>query len=172
MPTAKNRLRAELGALNLVRQLVNETAATAAVSPAERLKNLIDADAADRRTTDELCATCRYSPDHLRLLFVAEFGVTPKQYRMRRRMAEAMAWIAGSRLSAKEIAGRLGFSQTLHFSAAFKAVHGMPPREAVRHFRGTGEPPPFRVTQAGLVQNPTTGATEAACGIRNRYKQV
>ena len=145
MPTAKNRLRAELGALNLVRQLVNETVATTGVSPAERLKNLIDADAADRRTTDELCAACRYSPDHLRLLFVNEFGITPKQYRMRRRMAEAMAWIAGSRLSAKEIAGRLGFSQTSHFSVAFKAVHGLPPREAARRFRGTGERPPPQV---------------------------
>ncbi len=146
MPTAKNRLRAELGTLNLIRQVVDETAATTGVPPAERLKNLIDADAANRRTTDELCAACHYSPDHLRHLFMTEFGVTPKQYRIRRRMAEAMEWIAGSCLSAKEIAGRLGFSQTSHFSAAFKAAHGMAPRAAIHRFRGTGEPPPLQAS--------------------------
>ncbi|MFA5205567.1 MAG: AraC family transcriptional regulator [Lentisphaeria bacterium] len=151
MPTAKNRLRAELGVLNLLRQLVDETPAATGVSPAEQLKNLIDADSAGRRTTDELCAACRYSPDHLRLLFTKEFGVTPKQYRMRRRMAEAMEWIAGSRLSAKEIAGRLGFAQSSHFSAAFRAAHGLPPREAIRRFRRTGEQPP-----------PPTGRREGA----------
>lgn len=138
MPTARNRLRAELGVLNLIRLMVDETTVAGAVSPAELLKNLIDADAAESRSTDELCADCGYSPDHLRILFVKAFGVTPKQYRIRRRMAEAMEWIAGSRLSTKEIAGRLGFLQQSHFSAAFRAVHGMSPRDAIRRFRGTG----------------------------------
>jgi len=156
MPTAKNRLRAELGVLNLFRLLVDETPAAAGRSPAEQLKNLIDADSAGRRTTDELCAACRYSPDHLRLLFTKEFGVTPKQYRMRRRMAEAMEWIAGSRLSAKEIAGRLGFLQTSHFSAAFRAAHGLAPREAIRRFRRTGEhpSPPTVRREAPAVTSP------------------
>lgn len=34
-----------------------------------------------------------------------------------------MEYIAGSRLSIKEISGRLGFAQLSHFSAAFKVVH-------------------------------------------------
>ncbi len=162
MPTAKNRLRAELGVLNLIRLLVDEPTAAAGLSPAEQLKNLIDADSAGRHTTDELCAACRYSPDHLRLLFTKEFGVTPKQYRMRRRMAEAMEWIAGSRLSAKEIAGRLGFSQTSHFSAAFKAAHGLPPREAVRRFRRTGGPPSSPSSPA-LRRRENAGSWPAGC---------
>ena len=137
MPTAKNRLRAELGVLNLLRHMMDETSGDGGVSPADRLKQLIDADPAESRTTDDLSAECGYSPDHLRILFVKAFGVTPKQYRIRRRMAEAMEWITGSRLSAKEIAGRLGFAQLSHFSAAFKTIHGMSPREAVRRFRRT-----------------------------------
>lgn len=138
MPTAKNRLRAELGVLNMLRHMVDENIATHGVSPAERLKNLIDADSTESRSVDALSSECGYSPDHLRILFTKEFGATPKQYRIRRRMAEAMEWIAGSRLSTKEIAGRLGFSQVSHFSAAFKAVHGKSPREAIRQFRATG----------------------------------
>ncbi len=141
MPTAMNRLRAELGVLNIIRQMMDGAPIAGGLSPASRLKNLIDADADGSHTTARLCAECGYSPDHLRILFTREFGVTPKQYRMRRRMAEAMEWIAGSPLSPKEIAGRLGFSQVSHFSAAFKAVYGIPPREAVRRFREGGGMP-------------------------------
>jgi AraC-like DNA-binding protein len=156
MPTATNRLRAELGTLNLIRYMLDAGVAPAGgVSPAGKLKNLIDADAAGARSMSALCAECGYSPDHLRLLFVKSFGATPKQYRIRRRMAEAMEWIAGSRLSAKEIAARLGFSQMSHFSAAFKAVHGMQPREAIRRFRGTGEP-----SSAAAVIAPTPETEE------------
>jgi AraC-like DNA-binding protein len=137
MPTPKNRLRVELGVLNILRHMVDETTSTIGISPSERLKNLIDADSSESRSLDELCAECGYSPDHLRLLFTKEFGSTPKQYRIRRRMAEAMEWITGSRLTTKEIAWRLGFSQVSHFSAAFKAMHGKSPREAIQKFRGT-----------------------------------
>lgn len=138
MPTARNRLRAELGVLNLIRHMVDGTAAVGGISLPERLKGLIDADVTGSRSMDALCRECGYSPDHLRILFMKAFGVTPKQYRVRRRMAEAMEWVAGSRLSTKEIAGRLGFLQVSHFSAAFRAMHGLSPREAIRRFRGTG----------------------------------
>lgn len=138
IPTTRNRLRTELGVLNMIRHIVDETTMLSGISPAERLKNLIDANADASRSTDELCAECGYSPDHLRILFIKAFGVTPKQYRIRWRMAEAMEWIAGSRFSAKEISGKLGFRQQSHFSAAFKAIHGMSPREAICRFRGSG----------------------------------
>lgn len=138
MPTPRNRMRVELGVRNMIRLMLDHGDVTVGASPAERLKTLIDGDMGESRSTDALCAECGYSPDHLRVLFVKAFGVTPKQYRMRRRMAEAMEWIAGSRLSAKEIAARLGFLQPSHFSAAFKAVHGLSPREAIGRFRGTG----------------------------------
>ena len=136
MPTAKNRLRAELGVLNMLRHMLDENTTTASLSPAGRLKNLIDSDLAETRSTNELSTECGYSPDHLRLLFIKEFGSTPKQYRIRRRMAEAMEWITGSRLTTKEIAWKLGFSQMSHFSAAFKDSHGQTPSEAIRRFRG------------------------------------
>jgi AraC-like DNA-binding protein len=149
-PTAKNCLRAKMGVLNMIRLLMDETTPTGSLSPEERLRNLIDADPSESRSLDELCAECGYSPDHLRILFVKAFGATPKQYRIRHRMAEAMGWITGSRLSTKEIAARLGFAQASHFSASFKAAHGMQPREAIRRFRGTGgqSTPPASPTSA------------------------
>jgi len=146
MPTARNRLRAELGVLNMLRHMLDENKTTTSISPAGRLKNLIDNDLTETHSTDALSAQCGYSPDHLRLLFTKEFGTTPKQYRIRRRMAEAMEWITGSHLTTKEIAWRLGFSQMSHFSAAFKATHGQTPSDAIRRFRGTKEPRPLQPT--------------------------
>jgi AraC-like DNA-binding protein len=144
MPTARNRLHAEIGVLNMIRYMAEESAPAVVLSPAGRLKSLIDADPAGARSMKALCAECGYSPDYLRLLFMKEFGVTPKPYRIRRRMAEAMEWITGSGLSVKEMAWRLGFSQVSHFSAVFKAVHGMSPREAMCRFRGPeGRAPPL-----------------------------
>ncbi len=137
MPTAKNRLRVELGVFNMLRYLMDETTVTIGISAAEHLKSLIDADSSASRSMHDLCAACDYSPDHLRILFRRQFGTTPKQYHIRRRMVEAMESITGSRQSIKEIAWRLGFTQVSHFSAAFKIVHGLTPREAVRRFRGT-----------------------------------
>lgn len=135
MPTARNLLQAELGVLNLIRHMMDETTEIRGTTPGEQLKGLIDADSASSRSIEQLCRECGYSPDHLRVLFGKAYGVTPKQYRLRRRMAEAMEWITGSRLTAKEIAGRLGFLQQSHFSAAFRAAHGLTPREAIRRFR-------------------------------------
>ena len=139
MPTARNRLRAEVGVYNLLRYLLDEKESGSGTSAAERLKRLIDTANSERQTLDALCAECGYSVDHLRILFEKEFGITPKQYRMRRRMTEAMEWITSSALSPKEIARRLGFAQLSHFSAAFKDAHGMTPREAARRYRGNME---------------------------------
>lgn len=163
MPTARNRLRAELGVFNLVRHMMDSTAIASGISPAGRLKNLIDADSAESRSIESLCTDCGYSPDHLRILFTQEFGVTPKQYRIRRRMAEAMEWIAGSRLSPKEIAGRLGFSQVSHFSAVFKTAHGMPPREAIRRFRRRYEQTTGQVSFAAAAPQKTNPGLRAYC---------
>jgi AraC-like DNA-binding protein len=142
MPTARNRLRAEMGVLNMLRHMIDGAVSTGGISPAERLKSLLDRDTSGTRTMEELCTDCGYSSDHLRILFQKEFGATPKQYRVRRRMAEAMEYIAGSRLSIKEISGRLGFTHLSNFSTTFKAVHNLQPSEALHRFRGSGQPLP------------------------------
>ncbi|MHC4885298.1 MAG: helix-turn-helix domain-containing protein [Planctomycetota bacterium] len=135
MPTVENRLRAELGVLSLFRVFLGEGKTEQDNSPARRLKNLIDSDPEEKRTLRALCRECGYTVDHLRLLFQQAFGATPKQYRMRRRMAAAMEWVTSSTLSVKEIAARLGFRQVSHFSAAFRLAHDLSPREAIKRYR-------------------------------------
>lgn len=56
-------------------------------------------------------------------------GLTPKDYVGQIRMARAEEMLAGTKLSVKEVAARLGYHSASHFSLEFKRVHGVPPRD-------------------------------------------
>jgi AraC-like DNA-binding protein len=51
--------------------------------------------------------------------FATEFGQTPRQYILKRRMEEAKIML-GNRSSVQETAERLGFYDAFHFSKTFK----------------------------------------------------
>jgi AraC-like DNA-binding protein len=60
-------------------------------------------------------------------LFKDMTGIPPKRYAMHVRMARARELLETSRLSVKEIAAELGFSDQHYFSRAFRKVTGRPP---------------------------------------------
>lgn len=140
-PTPRHRLQAALRVMQVLDLFLDaeeaESPAPAGIgqSPAQRLKRLIDHDPTGTRSLAQLSEQCGYSPDHLRGLFEARFGLTPGTYRQRRRLAEAMERISRSQMSVKQIAAQAGFPQTAHFSAAFRRAYGMTPTEAIRRFR-------------------------------------
>ncbi|MCC6581469.1 MAG: helix-turn-helix transcriptional regulator [Phycisphaeraceae bacterium] len=136
-PSPSRTLRAEAHVVSAILWLLDTEAAPVPRTPAGRLKALIETDPAGRESLEKLCARCRYSSDHLRVLFEREFGMTPKAYRERCRMTRAMELIGRSTLSIKEIADRLGFTHASHFSTVFRATIGITPREAIRSHRGT-----------------------------------
>ncbi len=61
-------------------------------------------------------------------------GLAPKDYAKQVRRARAEDLLAGTDLSVKEIAARLGYHSASHFSLEFKSAHGKAPS----HFRDTG----------------------------------
>ena len=134
-PTPQNRLLVQLRTLDMVRRLLELGKPTATCSPAHRLKQLIDNDTSFASSLAELSRRCRYSSDHLRILFKQAYGVGPQEYRRRRRMTMAWEWIAASDLSVKEIATQLGFSHVSHFSAAFRSAFDCTVTEAIRRSR-------------------------------------
>jgi len=134
-PTPASRLSAELATANAVRYMVDQQRSTQAVSPAARLKALLDNDTNARRTLEDLSHECGYSADHLRILFKREFQIAPAEYRNRQRLATANDLIATSRFSLKEIAYRTGFRHQSHFSAAYRKAFGISPRDAVKQLR-------------------------------------
>ena len=56
-------------------------------------------------------------------------GESPQAYLLHYRMARAAQLLKETRRTIGEIAGQVGYANQLHFSRAFKNVHGVSPRE-------------------------------------------
>lgn len=68
--------------------------------------------------------------------FKREWGITPYQFLIERKLQKARVLLTGSAKGVKEIAGELGFNDEYHFSALFKQKVGLSPknyRKAVEH---------------------------------------
>ncbi len=59
--------------------------------------------------------------------FKRAMGLAPKEYAREIRLARAEELLAGTTLSVKEIAARLGYYSAAHFSLEFKKHRGQPP---------------------------------------------
>lgn len=136
-PTPANQLRLRLGFATLLRPFL-DLGGAASISPAARLKRLIEDDGECRESIDRHSRRCGVHPDRLRQQFVAAYGLTPRAYRARCRLATAMSLIDGSGLSIGAIGRRVGFSHVSHFSSFFRKESGLSPREALQRYRTRG----------------------------------
>ena len=76
----------------------------------------------------DLHTLCGMSDTYFRRLFIARFGVSPKQYVCTRRLAQAKAILDnGEYNSIAEAAALAGFEDALYFSRVFKRRYGYPP---------------------------------------------
>jgi len=67
------------------------------------------------------------SPNHIRTVFQKEFGISPYEYVLQKRIEEAKILIAEQSTSFTDIAMRLGFCSQSHFNKIFKnRVHCTP----------------------------------------------
>ena len=60
----------------------------------------------------------------------AVYGITASGYRKQKRMIEAMRLLAEEQQPASVVAARIGYSAHASFTVAFRAYHGMTPRDA------------------------------------------
>lgn len=77
----------------------------------------------------ELAARVNLSLAQLSRLFGQQFGITPFRYLERRRFAEAMVRVGGSKTPLKLIAFELGFNSLSHFSSWFRRKTQVSPNE-------------------------------------------
>jgi transcriptional regulator GlxA family with amidase domain len=75
----------------------------------------------------ELAATLRLSNNQVRRVFITHTGHPPMRHLKNIRLATARELLTSSRLSVKEVASLVGFSDLSHFVRAFRAHHGKPP---------------------------------------------
>jgi AraC-like DNA-binding protein len=92
----------------------------------EKLETHIESNLHEKITTGQLAATVGRSASFVAHHFEREFGQTPRQYILKRRMEEAKILLE-SGTSVQAAAGRLGFYDAFHFSKTFKRYWGKPP---------------------------------------------
>lgn len=93
--------------------------------------------AIDRRVTQplnlrELSERYFVSVNHIIRCFCLEYGITPKQYQLKRRIDTADELMLNTDLSLGEIAGILGFTSLQHFSATYRRYRGYPPAKKLQ----------------------------------------
>lgn len=76
---------------------------------------------------EQFCRTQGWGYEKFRKLFRNKIGISPGQYRIRRRLDTGCQLLSDPDLSINEIAERLGYSSQYEFSAQFKKYMGISP---------------------------------------------
>lgn len=97
----------------------------------ERVKAELDKNILQVPTLDQLALVAGMSVPKLYRCFKEQYKMTIAGYVRREKMKYAMSLLWHDELSIQNIAVKVGYENSSKFSAAFKRVHGFPPR----HFR-------------------------------------
>ncbi|MEV1292139.1 AraC family transcriptional regulator [Pseudonocardia sp. NPDC049635] len=88
----------------------------------------------DERGVEELAESAHTSVRTIERAFLAETGMTLRQWRIRNRM-EAAAILLRSRTTSDAVARRVGYANTSAFRRVFKGHFGMTPGQYIERFR-------------------------------------
>ena len=78
---------------------------------------------------EQIAAVCGLNRSYFAKVFRDAVGESPQAYLLHYRMARAAQLLKETRLPIGEIAAQVNYPNQLHFSRAFKNVHGVSPRE-------------------------------------------
>ncbi len=90
----------------------------------------------------DLCRHVSKSESRAIKIFKKEYGVTPYQYVLGKKISQAKELLKNTNLSVKEIAARLSFADAYYFSNVFKQKRGVSPTEyrRLKQSLNTNEP--------------------------------
>lgn len=97
--------------------------------PVEQVCRLLSDEATTRLNLQAFCQRERLDYEHVRKEFRQRLGVSPGQYRIRRRMERACALLHTTSKSISAIADTLGYQSAYEFSAQFRQWMGVPPSQ-------------------------------------------
>lgn len=83
----------------------------------------------------QIARTVGTSVSHLHRLFKDALGTSPLRYAREHLIAQAKDSLSNTTLPCQEIAKRLGYDDPLYFSAVFKRIAGVSPREFRKRHR-------------------------------------
>ncbi len=96
-------------------------------NPVARARSHLDQHFSKGFKAKELAAQLGVSEAHLRRLFRAAHGKTPRRYLLEVRMQRAAELLRTTRLGIKQIALEVGYANLVTFGRSFKRVHNMMP---------------------------------------------
>lgn len=92
-------------------------------------KRYIDSHYQENLTLDQLARVCHVSKYHLAHAFTAEYGISPINYLISKRIAEAEHLLKNTDFSLSLISNTTGFSSPSYFAQIFKKQKGISPTE-------------------------------------------
>lgn len=95
----------------------------------KRITDEIDSRVYEKYSLASLAGTLGYTPQHLAQVFRRHTGMSPGDYASAGKIRKACELLRETRLSTAEIANRLGYGSSQHFSTAFRRTKHMTPRE-------------------------------------------
>lgn len=100
------------------------------------VKRYIDLHFKESLTLDQLADKAHINKYYLGHIFKQEYGVSPINYMITRRIVESKYLLAETDLSLAQIAQLLGFSSPSYFSQAFRKTQGMSPIDYRKSIKG------------------------------------
>jgi AraC-like DNA-binding protein len=104
---------------------------------AQRLRDLIDAQAFESVPMARLYRDLSVSPAQAATLFSRAFGLSPVAYRLQVRLNRARELLISTHLNVSETAYEVAFSDPLYFSRVFRDRFGITPSSLIRDFAAT-----------------------------------
>jgi AraC-like DNA-binding protein len=105
-----------------------------------RARDLIDARYAEPLDVAAIARAAHSSPAHFSRSFKAAFGETPHQYLLTRRIERAKHLLSTTSMSVTDVSLDVGFLSLGSFSATFKRIVGVRPRDYRRSVPPMGIP--------------------------------
>lgn len=104
-------------------------------SVAKTIKKKLDESVESPFNLDRLCASVNYSKNYIINIFKEEYGITPYQYYLERKIDTAKIYLMHTNISVGDISKMLYYADQQYFSTSFKKTVGCSPLEFRRRTR-------------------------------------
>ena len=101
----------------------------------ELFRKLLDEDDHYEKSILRICRDLGENRDILRQRFIDRYKLTPREYRIRKRLVRILHLFTYSDLSLKEIAADVGMKNVTHLNALIRKHYGKTPRQLCQEYR-------------------------------------
>ena len=115
--------------VRLLDQLCDDSACDVLAPSSYKIRDYIDANIQGDISLDDISRKFFFSKSHIISCFKNEFGSSPKQYILQKKIETAKNMLLETDMSVRAIAEMLHFADSHHFSNTFKKQTGMAPMD-------------------------------------------